>query len=244
MHPWHHLKRVVKNMVADACERHWFRENSLYRHMALEAHQRSVAFAVQNLTHARRFMNRRDLLKFCVKEAAAHAAPDDMFAEFGIFKGESLSHLCALVPDKTVYGFDSFEGLPEDWGAVLHKDFFKLENLPEVPANARLIKGWFKDSLPPFLSKQPAVFAFIHIDCDLYSSTRDVLSAVVSRLKPGTIIVFDELINVVGWEHNEYKAWAECAEENHIRFSYIAFNSEQTLGAGTEVAVRIDAINR
>ena len=34
--------------------------------------------------------------------------------EFGVGEGRSLRLLKALT-DKTIYGFDSFDGLPEDW---------------------------------------------------------------------------------------------------------------------------------
>src|SRR5437870_5519631 len=85
------LRRVTANWCADFKERHWFRASSLYRAMAVEAHQRSVRFAIENLTGARRFADRHDLLRFCVRKSAECEADDGLIAEFGVWKGESLA---------------------------------------------------------------------------------------------------------------------------------------------------------
>ncbi|MGN6532845.1 MAG: hypothetical protein ACTHK0_13975 [Ginsengibacter sp.] len=34
------------------------------------------------------------------------------FAEVGVYKGGSLKNLSLSFPDRTIFGFDSFEGLP------------------------------------------------------------------------------------------------------------------------------------
>jgi len=65
---------------------------------------------------------------------------------------------------------------------------------PEVPANVVLHAGWFDDTLPVFLAGTPGPVRFANIDCDLYSSTRSVLTALAGRIRPGTILVFDRLI--------------------------------------------------
>jgi predicted O-methyltransferase YrrM len=116
-----------------------------------------------------------------------------------------------------------------------------VAGLPRVAANVSLVKGWFHDTLPRFLSGDPRPFRFIHLDADLYSSTRDVLEAVRGRLVPGTVIIFDELLNVVDWEKNEYRALKERLIDGGVPFTYLAFHSEATLGSGSAVAIRIDA---
>jgi hypothetical protein len=35
--------------------------------------------------------------------------------EFGVSRGVTINFLAALNPMKKIYGFDSFEGNPEDW---------------------------------------------------------------------------------------------------------------------------------
>ena len=76
--------------------------------------------------------------------------------------------------------------------------------------------------------------AFIHLDCDLYSASKTVLSLLAPRLKSGTIILFDEYFNYPNWEHHEFKAFREIVAEHGIKYSYLGFARQQ-------VAVRIEA---
>jgi hypothetical protein len=70
--------------------------------------------------------------------------------------------------------------------------------LPHVSSNVTLIKGWFDQTLPPFLEKHPAPVSFLHVDCDLYSSTKTIFDSLRTRFRPGTVIVFDEYFNYPG----------------------------------------------
>ena len=104
--------------------------------------------------------------------ALEHATLDGLVMEFGVFDGRSLKQIAAASP-REVHGFDSFEGLPEDWTHFQKKGRFSLGGeLPAIDAaNVCLHKGWFDDTLPPFLDTHPGPARFIHIDCDLDSST-------------------------------------------------------------------------
>jgi hypothetical protein len=98
-----------------------------------------------------------------------------------------------------------------------------VEKLPAVPKNAKLIKGWFSDTLPSFLKKQAGDIAFINVDCDIYSSTRDVFTILreQNRLKPGVVISFDELINYRGFLFNEMLALFEMLESTGLGLEWI-----------------------
>lgn len=208
--------------------------------MALSAFQSSMSFANEHLKGARRFNSRDHLIEYCIEQTKNEFRVEGLYAEFGVYKGDSLKIICdAVGSNVAVFGFDSFEGLPQDWGTVLSKGAFALDRLPKVPNNAVLIKGWFKDTLLKFIKEYHKPFAFIHIDCDLYQSTKDVLDILAPQIMPGTIILFDEYINIVDWENHEFRAFQEFVSQNNMVFEYIAYHSEQTLGAGTEVAVRI-----
>ena len=101
--------------------------------------------------------------------------------------------------------------------------------------NVRLTKGFFENTLPGFVAQHPRrKIALLHIDCDLYSSTVTILKNVAPMLVPGTIIIFDELINYHGWEEGEFKAFMEFAAERKLAFEYVAYNR-----TGGQVAVRI-----
>jgi hypothetical protein len=118
-----------------------------------------------------------------------------------------------------VYGFDSFDGLPEDWiddnnNIVLRKGFFSTDgNLPKVNDNVILIKGLFQDTLDNFInSNNNKKISFVHIDCDLYSSTKFVLEKIHPYIDDDCIFVFDELVNVEN-DSNEFRALNEYIQK-------------------------------
>ena len=135
------------------------------------------------------------------------------FLEFGVYRGASLSLISEIASPHHVFGFDSFEGLPEDCGgSTLSRGHFSTGGaLPRVRENVRLYKGVFETTIPQYLAERtPSRIAFLHIDCDLYSSTSDVFRSLGSLIKSGAIIVFDEYYGYPGWEFNgEFKAFQE-----------------------------------
>lgn len=141
--------------------------------------------------------------------------------EFGVFTGGTANMISKHV-DK-LYGFDSFEGLPEAWDGVVGKGFFKIENLPKVDNNVELIQGWYCDTLEEFLKNHPEDFKVIHIDCDLYSSTKYVFDKLIeyNKLKKGVIIIFDEILNYNKFLEGEMKALYEINTENKIKFDWL-----------------------
>ena len=161
---------------------------------------------------------------------------DGLHLEFGVYKGDSINHFAGLVPNVTWYGFDSFEGLPEAWTLGAKAGAFSIGgNLPPVRGNVRLTKGFFENTLPDFVTRHSGEkIALLHIDCDLYSSTVTILKNVADMLAPGTIIIFDELINYHGWEEGEFKALKEFTAAGKLAFEYVAYNR-----TGGQVAVRI-----
>ena len=155
------------------------------------------------------------------------------FAEFGVAGGTTFISLARILdvkdagksPAETrhVYGFDSFEGLPEDWeGTNTKKGGLSAEQaVPNIPG-AEFYKGWFKDTIPKFLSKHPEPFSFLHIDSDIYSSAADVLTLAQDRIIPGTVILFDEIIGYDAWKLHEYKAFNEFAERHNVKYRWLA----------------------
>ena len=68
--------------------------------------------------------------------------------DFGVHTGWSTRSLAAIFPNQTIHGFDSFEGLPEDWMHMLKGSFGELGGtLPHIPKNVGLYKRWFYDTL-------------------------------------------------------------------------------------------------
>ena len=83
-------------------------------------------------------------------------------AELGVYKGDSLNWWMTNVKDQNsrFYGFDSFEGNPEDWSGwnAPRGTFNRDGRLPRVPDNVQLVKGWFNVTLPAFVSGLRAIF--------------------------------------------------------------------------------------
>lgn len=166
---------------------------------------------------------RDQLLNYAISQITVNG----LILEFGVFKGSSISLIANNLNKNTIYGFDSFEGLPETWRPGFEKGTFSLHTLPNVPENVSLIKGMFDETLPNFLKENKEYISFIHIDCDLYSSAKYVLFALSDRITQGTVIVFDEFYNYLGWKYGEYKAFFEFINETKKSFSYIGYSQEQ-----------------
>lgn len=151
-----------------------------------------------------------------------------LWLEFGVYKGESLNYIASKT-DKSVHGFDSFLGLPEDWNSEHKKGHFRVKNgkVPRVKSNVILHKGWFNKTLPEFIdSLDKEGIALMHIDCDLYSSAKEVFDKLGDRIHPGTVILFDEYYNYPGWRENEFRVFNEYCLKNGVRFEYIGYNSQ------------------
>lgn len=140
--------------------------------------------------------------------------------EFGVYHGRSLRHAAHRQRSRKFYGFDSFQGLPPDGRADWQIDF-ATAFLPKVPANCRLIAGWFADTIPLFLREEDSGIAFVGIDCDVYSSAREVLFGLGDRLRPGTILYFDELINYDTFLWNEMLALFEFLDATGMGVEWI-----------------------
>ena len=144
-----------------------------------------------------------------------------LFLEFGVASGRTIRHLAGQAQE-TIYGFDSFDGLPEDWRTGYGKGAFSGA-LPEMPPNVSLVRGWFDDSLPSFLQRRPEPVTFLHIDCDLYSSTKTVLDLLGGRIRKGCVIQFDEYWNYPGWKQHEFRAFEEFKSDAGISCEPIGF---------------------
>jgi len=133
-----------------------------------------------------------------------------LFLEFGVWKGRTINLCADILPDTTFYGFDSFEGLPEEWiikntndlgikkSKIVPKGHFALNSFPEVRNNVKLVKGFYNQSLVPWIEENltdDSYISWLHLDADLYSSTIYILEKLNKYIVPGTIIRCDELVD-------------------------------------------------
>ena len=153
--------------------------------------------------------------------------------EFGVYKAKSINYFAKCFPELDFVGFDSFEGLAEDWmGHHLTKGGFNMGGkLPRVKQNVRLVKGWFDQTLPKYCqeSLRDKPVRFIHVDGDTFEAATIVFKNLSGHLKPGVLILFDELIGYPNWKNGEFLAWKNITSEHSINFRYLSFCSQQAL---------------
>ena len=154
--------------------------------------------------------------------------------ECGVGWGRSIAHLALhtftdpRLPDRNIFGFDSFEGFPEPSEEDNHTktgvkrgryrtsersvvEFLLESGISDRILNERinLVKGFFHDTL-----YQTKLFCFMNLDGDLYNSYKVCLEALLTKVNRGGIIIFDE------FESEKYpgcrKAILEYFEESEI----------------------------
>lgn len=154
---------------------------------------------------------RLDNLHHCVSTVLKDGVPGD-FIETGIWRGGSVILMRAIlkaygVSDRTVFGADSFEGLPKPDGANYPADrgdrFWTYKelavSLEQVRANldqygllddqVQFLKGWFKDTLPEAPIERLAI---ARLDGDMYESTMTAIEALYPKLQPGGFLIVDD----------------------------------------------------
>ena len=150
--------------------------------------------------------------------------------EFGVRGGDTIRWLLEKRPDQSIHGFDSWEGLPEEWntGGKNYPAGAMAVPMPVFKDNVQLHQGWFDRTLEPWKMDNNGTVAYLHIDSDLYSSAVYVLNTLNDRIVPGTIIVFDELCNfrlsgkMNNWPIHEWRALCEWLEQHRRQVEPVA----------------------
>ncbi|PKR80466.1 hypothetical protein CW751_08805 [Brumimicrobium salinarum] len=155
--------------------------------------------------------------------------------EFGVAKGQSFKWWIEHIEhdDSFFYGFDTFNGLPEDWGSFKKGDMSNGNEPPKIDdSRHQFFQGVFQKTLPDFLKTyQSKKKKIIHLDADLYSATLFVLASMSPFLNKGDILLFDEF-NV---PMHEFKAFNEWANSFYIKYTVIG-----EVNNYFQVAIRID----
>jgi hypothetical protein len=121
-----------------------------------------------------------------------------------------------------LFAFDWWQGLPEDWRPDFPLGKFRIPREDVVrwyshDPSVVFVDGVFADTLTPSMIDHMGELALVHIDCDLYSSTRLVLERL--PLARGTIVMFDEFYAPAGewnWYDHEAKAFYEVCVERSL----------------------------
>ncbi|MCZ4584039.1 class I SAM-dependent methyltransferase [Rhodococcus opacus] len=199
----------------------------------VRATNEAAAFVLEHMPKAPVFWNPQDTLRYGLSQVEV----EGLALEFGVASGTTLRIIVEQLKDAEheVFGFDVFSGLPQTWRTGFPAGEFAQQKLPHV-RGAQLVPGLFEDTLAGFLEEHPGPVSFVHLDADLYSSTKSVLDRLERRLVAGTVIVFDEFFNFPGWQEHEYRAWTEFVDRTGVGFEYLSYTANHE-----QVVVRITA---
>jgi hypothetical protein len=200
------------------------------RRMQEIARDETIQYIAEHMPGVKAYRSRKALL---AEALGVVTIKEGLYCEFGVYRAESINFIAERVSSQ-IYGFDSFEGLAENWRHTVRKGEFALPSLPKVRPNVRLVKGWFNETLPGFLAQHKEPLAFLHVDSDLYSSAVTVLTAMRDRIRPGTVIQFDEYFNYPDWRKGEFKAFSEFCSVSGAKYEYIGYVND-----GEQVAVKV-----
>ena len=152
------------------------------------------------------------------------------------FRTSACVGVCGYVLPARRLPEDRTRGGPVTWRRV--GMYTEHGRLPSVLPNVRLHRGWFSETLPPFLDAQQrargggegapppqAYVAFAHLDADLYSSTSFVLNEMGRRclLANGTVLSFDELFGHPTLVDHEHRALTEASRRWGFTYEYITW---------------------
>jgi Macrocin-O-methyltransferase (TylF) len=149
-----------------------------------------------------------------------------LYLEFGVHEGRSMRWWSRnlFLPNAKLVGFDSFEGLPEEWSPWFPAGAFKTNGPPQIDdSRVSFQVGWFEETLPRFTVPDNDQIV-LNVDCDLYSSTSTVLRWAEPYLRPGTLIYFDEFPD----RDHERKAFNELRERSPLQFKPVAVTRSGT----------------
>jgi len=165
------------------------------------------------------YSRREDLYKYIIGKEGLDSEID--YLEFGVAKGDSFKWWVKNIRNSNArfFGFDTFSGLPEDWGPFKKGDMDNNnEPLSIDDSRCNFYQGLFQQTLPGFLNNyNKSKRKVIHMDADLYSSTYYVLTSIAPHINKGDIIFFDEF-NV---PMHEFKAFKEWTDSYYIEFELL-----------------------
>ncbi len=200
------LKKYLGKLPVDFLER--------YLSHAIQQQRFSALFL------SRHIAKREDVWDYVVDTIGASRRV--LFLEFGVWEGYSISYFAKKLqnPGGKFYGFDSFEGLPEDWGNR-SVGTFSTRGAPPIINDSRVsfVKGWFHRTVPSFeMDVSSFDVVLVHLGADLYSSTVFVLSQLWLKVN-ACYVVFDE------FNGHEARALYSFSQSFPCRIEFLAYDA-------------------
>lgn len=143
------------------------------------------------------------------------------YLEFGVAHGHSIRWFAEenRHPESEFHGFDTFTGLPEDWGPYKKGTFGSNNKVPEISdTRVKFYQGLFQQTVPGFIKQFPEnKRTILFMDADLYSATLYTLTSLAPFLKKGDIIFFDEFAVPT----HEFRAYTDFIESFYLNLELI-----------------------
>lgn len=156
------------------------------------------------------YEKRYDLYNCIIEKEGLNTAIN--YLEFGVASGKSFNWWMAKNEndESRFYGFDTFTGLPEDFGPY-KKGTFNTNSIPAIrDQRGRFFQGLFQQTLPGFLTTfDNTKKTVVMMDADLYTATFFTLSNLAPFLKKDDIILFDEFV-VPTHEFMAFQQFVDC----------------------------------
>jgi len=167
------------------------------------------------------YKKRYDLYKWVIENENLTSIPIN-YVEFGVAGGQSFNWFLEqnIHLESRFYGFDTFTGLPEDWGSFKKGMFNNNNKIPQInDARGKFYPGLFQQTLHGFLHElNNKKRNIIMLDADLYSATLYVLTTMAPFLKKDDIIFFDEF----SVPTHEFKAFHDFVQSYYTNLELIA----------------------
>jgi len=188
-----------------------------------------------------------DPIRYCLKNDMIQSS--GLWLEFCVWKGHTID-LISQYTENNVYGFDTFSGVEIKWdGNIVVSDMksFDIGGKPptsvipidplirngknigqERPfkSNVNFVCGLFEDTLPVFMENNNENISFMHIDCDVYESTKTIFDNCKGFISSGCVIVFDELVNYPRYEIHEIRSFSEYIYNSKVDFKWIGIDGK------------------
>jgi len=132
------------------------------------------------------------------------------YAEVGVYDGCSARMICEMKKDKPFFLFDTFEGLPKVDGIdrlykknMFNANYKKVKQKLSKYENVFIYKGLFPQETSKFIKGRK--FSFVHLDLDIYKSTKDCLEFFYDKMvKGGIILTHDYVVDGVKKAFDEF----------------------------------------
>ena len=144
---------------------------------------------------------RRDMIILLLRDLVAREI-DGNLAELGVYRGYSARVIHHYLPERKLYLFDTFTGFDQRdiqaertvTGRTEEAISFSqtgveraLKNIAPQNKNVQVFPGYFPQSAPNFLRDE--LFAFVHLDADLYEPMLAGLRYFYEKMRPGGFIL-------------------------------------------------------